>query len=103
MLRQTKVPAAHGTRSRYNTDGCRCDACIEANAEYKKYRRMNLTHGTRIAYENGCRCERCKAAYSTYRTEHYTPVEPPVNSFDMWRDKREAYWKALVERITCSG
>lgn len=26
----------HGTRTRYVTDGCRCEKCVKANAKYQK-------------------------------------------------------------------
>ncbi len=62
----------HGTRSRYNNQGCRCQACREANrldtAEDRARRRVALgsaevEHGTKSTYTNhGCRCEECRVA-----------------------------------------
>lgn len=65
----------HGTRSRYN-DGCRCDACREANRAYAESRRRAAgavpledyiaehratDHGRAAVYQRGCRCEECRA------------------------------------------
>jgi hypothetical protein len=55
------------------TNGCRCQVCRDAKADYMRERRAaaftstgpvtDVTHGTRFAYEErGCRCEKCVTA-----------------------------------------
>ena len=57
------------------TNGCRCEICADAKADYMAMRRAGaftapppetdpaVTHGTRFAYEErGCRCDECATA-----------------------------------------
>lgn len=79
----------HGTRSAYNHDGCRCDACKEAARRYQREaherRRLRLLddptlapHGIRSTYDNwGCRCAPCteaKTADARLRNERYKAI-----------------------------
>lgn len=64
------------------TEGCRCDTCKAAKAEYMSARRAaaaadpvaavsGVTHGTRFAYEErGCRCQRCCEHHEAKRGHH---------------------------------
>ena len=63
---------AHGTRSKYCGDRCRCGPCTAANRVYLAALRVRLAarpdvdvpHGTAGGYTNwACRCDRCSAAH----------------------------------------
>jgi len=60
----------HGTRYAY-VEGCRCEDCRKANAQYQLKLKKKLAsiaipshlHGTLNAYANwSCRCQYCKKA-----------------------------------------
>lgn len=62
----------HGTRSGYNSRGCRCVECTEANRLHKRHLRQQRAsrptpdhvHGTANGYSNYlCRCDRCTEAW----------------------------------------
>lgn len=67
-------PEQHGTTTGYH-NGCRCDACYEANRDYHRARRLGLTeprklgrtHGLRTTYVHGCRCDQCRTAERDYQ------------------------------------
>jgi hypothetical protein len=59
----------HGTRSRYEWDGCRCIDCRAANAAYyqewcqRPRDPADLRHGEASTYRNyACRCVPCREA-----------------------------------------
>ena len=72
----------HGTPSAYS-NGCRCEQCRQAWADYQRKRRQSMrqeptgdrehvhregpVHGTPSAYSNGCRCEQCRQAWADYQ------------------------------------
>jgi hypothetical protein len=67
----------HGTRSMYD-DGCGCQICCDANAEYARRLRERLrirpipegAHGKPSTYRNwSCRCDACRQAWSQYLAE----------------------------------
>lgn len=74
----------HGTRSRYNNAGCRCDRCRDANTQDAARRKAEryayvdnyslpptVEHG-RSAYNNwGCRCPICCAAQAEANRSSY--------------------------------
>lgn len=80
--------APHGTYSRYQNQGCRCDECRQANTDYHRERNHRLgrtlpwdvmvaqrraeadardNHGTETRYTRGCRCRACKDASAEAR------------------------------------
>lgn len=81
MPRGVKGSAApHGTTSRYNNQGCRCDECREANRVYglayarkrgavpeAEYRESVKRHGITAYRRRGCRCEVCRAALAAQK------------------------------------
>jgi hypothetical protein len=67
------VTMPHGTPSRYNDSGCRCDPCRDALREKQRANNVARTvkpkdpadprHGSYTFYRNhGCRCDQCKKA-----------------------------------------
>lgn len=81
MRAGTAPVVEHGTVNTYQRHLCRCEACCEAQAAYKRsYRgRCGARHGTRTRYVYGpCRCDKCREAYSEYmkrwrRAKHCRP------------------------------
>lgn len=59
---------AHGTRSCYVHDNCRCKPCTTANREHQRQLVARpvepKNHGTLLGYNRGCRCEACSALMS---------------------------------------
>lgn len=76
---------AHGTASKYSNDGCRCQPCTAAWAEYNRDRKrarrafvqnnglpLTVEHGESAYFNWGCRCDRCaKAAYAGQRRRYH--------------------------------
>ncbi len=59
--------ADHGTRSRYSYELCRCDKCVEANAEYLKRYRAGDVARARAESEKATRIGQACAAYLSKR------------------------------------
>lgn len=59
----------HGSRTRYTSYGCRCDACVATQGSYKRAIRavrrgmMPPLHGLNGYAEYGCRCDACATAW----------------------------------------
>jgi hypothetical protein len=75
--RGPRLPAAHGTASKYNT-GCRCEPCSAAQRARNLAWREAVAglpaafvpHGLNGYRNYGCRCETCKAAGSVANREY---------------------------------
>jgi hypothetical protein len=61
---------AHGTRSRYNNNRCRCDACTAANQEYAKQAKVLAL----------------------------VPVKEE-DTFQAWATRREKWWQAKMDKL----
>lgn len=92
---------AHGTLSRYNNHGCRCEPCMDAMRTYRaEYaarkaagaptRRYRL-HGTLDTYDDGCRCRRCRTL------EPKEPARTPVPAEPLFQLIRDLYGTELVD------
>ena len=75
--RGPRLPAPHGTASKYNT-GCRCEPCSAAQRARNRAWRdavaglpaVFVPHGVGGYRNYGCRCETCKAAGSAANREY---------------------------------
>jgi hypothetical protein len=98
----------HGKASSYK-NGCRCDACREANRDWQRAymhrtgrsrpravyiaeRRANPPpHGTESRYtDRRCRCDECKRASATARRERRAADREAANAYDRAYRRRKA-------------